>query len=497
MSSQPEADPSRVPLGEAVNVATRSLHTKLNKLVLSRLPLAMPPRADTPSVYITGLLHIAPIYITFESLWRDYIQQTSSEQTPGASPDSRLDQARTEFHVPETHYFTDATVPSERARSFKASEQVRSALIYVPVQGLERSARLRADIRNLTGWSPVEVEEQLRTIAMTGHLSVFLRHIERSVEKHPQVLLAYSWVLYMALFSGGRFIRASLENAGLSFWKELPTPVRPMMQECQKIVHAPSDDPEDGKEEIISDESHLRRTRAFTTPPPGNTRANPLAYFHFETSRDGEDLKVEFKRRLAEADALLSEKERDYVIREAVLIFENLISIISQLDLVCGTNLAGFGDNEPANMVVPFSPRLSSRFRDSIAVSKERACRAAMKREEEGSSADSEDAEAGSFEGQTSSDQVAEELREASTSPASRSRTPNSVTFEEKSAPTDTVGASGEPLSRFSFGSTDGAANTGLLIVGRRPPASKFSLSDRFLCVALIAAALAWVSIAR
>ena len=49
------------------------------------------------------------------------------------------------------------------------------------------------------------------------------------------MLLAYAWVLYMALFSGGRFIRATLESAGTDgFWhrkaSHSPTPGEQQLQ---------------------------------------------------------------------------------------------------------------------------------------------------------------------------------------------------------------------------------------------------------------------------
>jgi heme oxygenase len=349
-------------LGQTINIATRDVHTKLNKLVLARLPLAICPQIDNPSAYVTGLLHITPFYATFESEWQHYID----------NPPPGIRQTSLEFQWPQTKYILGAPVPVPDGCAV-CPERTRSVLERLRIPGLARTESLKADILALTGWEPSQLEEQLRLVASTGHLAAIVPHIEGVVRKRPHVLLAYAWVLYMALFSGGRFIRATLESAGEEFWRTTSAPVQPTMEEC---AHK-----KDGRSESTGlSTSSLLSPAPFGTRACQPSRANrsptvasrpaasdlPFQFFHFDTPRDGEELKAEFKRRLAEEERKLTAAERADVVGEARAIFAHLLLLTSQLDLVCGTETRS---SEGGSAPVPLSPR---GFRDSIAVNKGR-----------------------------------------------------------------------------------------------------------------------------
>jgi hypothetical protein len=197
----------------------------------------------------------------------------------------------------------------------------------------------------LTGWSEDVLQARLEETATTGRLGEIVSHIRRSAEKYPHVLLAYAWVLYMALFSGGRIIRATLESAGTQgFW-----------------ATDTSDD--SATKQKQTDHDH-----------------GPLEFFRFPTPEDGEDLKHEFKQRLADLGPLLTQSEREEIVREATCIFENLIVVINQLDDVCHTKLADLNTVDNSAM----SPRSAGfRIRDSVIVTRERSYRAAKRSEPE------------------------------------------------------------------------------------------------------------------
>lgn len=241
------------PLAEAVNTSTRQLHTKLNKAVIYRLSLAIPPQAADPSSYASGLLHIAPIYDTFETLWRQVLDES----------------------------------PQENVR-------VTTVLRKVHTAELERATALREDMQTLSGWSPAVLEEQLRAARRYPVLAAFLAHMEASVTAQPHVLLAYAWVFYMALFSGGRFIRGTLAHVPASAWE--------------------------------------------TKPQKGRL---PLAFFTFATPEDGDEIKMSFKQRFAEASHGLEPQEGSEVVEEARRIFEFMIDIVAELDGICNKEPAG------------------------------------------------------------------------------------------------------------------------------------------------------------
>lgn len=340
----------RRPLAEDIAAATRSVHSRLNKLIMANLPSALPPRAADPASYVCGLLHIAPIYITFEALWQNVLESAADEQCPGP-----------------------ATLPRQDSRPRSASNVSARMLfilrrLYLP--GLMRSRCLRADIRHLTGWADHIVEEHLRAAGRMGWLGEFTAHIKRAVENRPHVLLAYSYIMYMALFSGGRFVRASLESAGESFWQRTPSPVRPAFGPCEK---------RSGREALTD-----------TAPADGPPREQPnlhasadlpLRFFYFDTPTDGEDLRSEFKKLLRASDGALTDDERHDVVREAICIFDNMSLVVSQLETACshvphsdGAAAAseprgyGLANPLPSSLRNPPGPHI----RDSIAIDKRR-----------------------------------------------------------------------------------------------------------------------------
>jgi hypothetical protein len=230
-----------------------------------------------------------------------------------------------------------------------------------------RSGRLRADIRALTGWTEDVVEEQLRIAGECGRLGEFTAHIKRSIEHRPQVLIAYSYILFMALFAGGRFIRATLGAAGDSFWNDTPSPVKPSMLECSP--QSPEVSP--------------------TSDSTANELGTPLSFFRFATPEDGEDLKREFKGRLLEAETILTQQEKHDIVQESVCIFDNMELLVGQLDKICAAD----GDSQDGtsifeNLSSLMGKSVAMRLRNSVAVTKDRAARSSSRMS---SSTDSDD----------------------------------------------------------------------------------------------------------
>ncbi|KAF7862762.1 hypothetical protein EAF04_007634 [Stromatinia cepivora] len=311
--------PDRHSLSEQINIATRAVHSQLNRLILLRLPLALPPYTTNPSIYVSGILHIAPIYITFESLWQTIIDAPSlpvsleDEQTRSDCPGGRHD--------------------SLDSQASKVCSRTQSLLSHLLLPGLLRSGRLQADIRTLTGTPDHKIEEQLKAVSDNGRLAEFIAHTKKSVQTNPHVLLAYAWVLYMALFSGGRYLRASLKMAGgfEDFWDRDSSPVRPYeaTRASEPIQSSGKGYPE---QEVRP--SARRQTRSECSQM---MKKQGLQFFDFVGDEDGEDIKREFKRRIAEAEVLLTDGEKADIIKEAQAIFSFMVMMVSELDSICGS----------------------------------------------------------------------------------------------------------------------------------------------------------------
>jgi heme oxygenase len=283
-------------LAESIAAATKSAHSKLNRRILQRLPLALPTRTSDPTLYLTGMLHIAPIYITFEALWQDILDSGTF------------------------------TADGDASRTTNgASREVFTMLQQLHLPDLLRSESLRADIAAMTGWPEHIVEEQLATISSRpGQLAEFLVHMRSAVANKPHVLLSYSYIFFMALFAGGRIIRARLGLAGREFWNQT---VRPITHEQEREPCVYDLQEQDAYPEI------------------------PVRFLRFGTPSDGEDLKREFKKRLSQSEAMLTAQERQDIVQEAVCIFENMTLLMDQLDEVCGeaTGLEDIVDEGKAN----------------------------------------------------------------------------------------------------------------------------------------------------
>lgn len=99
----------------------------------------------------------------------------------------------------------------------------------------------------------------------------------------------------MALFSGGRYIRAKLRSVeGKGFWVQEYNPI-------------PAGGP---VKDVI-----------------------PLGFWDFPAAtHDGEDLKVEFKARVQDIESGLNQKEREDIIQEAVEIMTQLLGVVREID---------------------------------------------------------------------------------------------------------------------------------------------------------------------
>ncbi|RAL68407.1 hypothetical protein DID88_007138 [Monilinia fructigena] len=203
------------------------------------------------------------------------------------------------------------------SQSSKVCPRTQSLLSHLLLPGLLRSERLQADIRTLTGTPDHRIEEQLKTVSENGRLAEFIAHTKQSVQTNPHVLLAYAWVLYMALFSGGRYLRAALKTAGGSedFWDRDASPVRPY--EATRAPK-PTESPSKGLSEEEIRPSARRQTRSESSQ---TMKKDGLQFFDFVGDEDGEDIKREFKRRIAETEVQLTDSEKADIIKEAQAIF--------------------------------------------------------------------------------------------------------------------------------------------------------------------------------
>ncbi|KAK5015868.1 hypothetical protein LTR39_002382, partial [Cryomyces antarcticus] len=155
----PTPSPNALPLPAEINSATRSIHTQLNRLITSRLPLALPPHTTSPALYAHGLRHFALVYYAFEAQWTRLC-------APRGAADMLSD------HTPH-------------------AQDIRDFLADLLPPGLMRSERLRDDLSALL--DDIRVMED--TAPYPGKaVQAFAAHIEDAVSTRNYVLVAYAWV---------------------------------------------------------------------------------------------------------------------------------------------------------------------------------------------------------------------------------------------------------------------------------------------------------------
>lgn len=339
-------------LGEAIAARTRGIHARLNKSIIGRLPLALPPRASDPSTYVTGILHIAPIYLAFESLWEDFLAPGPEN---GIDPHSELVAPLLSVAETPPADTSPLSTPALHDQKLKLPVRVHSVLHALQLPGLMRGDRLKADLKALTGWSDHVVDSQLEIASRTPALANMVDHMKVEIQNKPLLLITYTYIMYMALFAGGRFIRATLESTGDEFWQTPLAPIKPTMQPC---IPTPDFQENMNEEPPTHNDSH-------------KCHRLPLSFFHFDTPHDGEDLKVEFKRRLRICEAALETKETHDVVQEATNIFEHMTSVVQQLESICEDDTSDSDAATTPGDYLHLMPLLS-RLRDSVAVAKER-----------------------------------------------------------------------------------------------------------------------------
>jgi heme oxygenase len=185
------------------------------------------------------------------------------------------------------------------SESQMATTQLSNFLAHVLPPGLERSKRLRNDLAILFGLNAVDLDVLLARFP-GSKVHEYAAHIRQVVADKPHVLVAYAWVMYMAIFSGGRWMRQQLCSAGQEFWT------------AKGVGSSPGE--------------AATRNDNLSVHNPG------LSFFDFEGDLDGEDIKAAFKLRLQDAEGLLTSSQRQDIIEEAKEIFRYSIALVEELD---------------------------------------------------------------------------------------------------------------------------------------------------------------------
>ena len=156
--------------------STRKDHRALNRLIILRLPLCLPPNADNPLVYARGIVLFGQIYYVFEQILKRGVSD----------------------NLLNIHY--------------------QRCLPY-----LLRTDRLKDDIHCMKPRFGSDAADELDSLASEAY--TFRSRIASAIAAKPHVILAYTWIMYLALFNGGQWIQKQLKSAGTGFWHDQEFPI--------------------------------------------------------------------------------------------------------------------------------------------------------------------------------------------------------------------------------------------------------------------------------
>lgn len=188
-------------------------------------------------------------------------------------------------------------------KTTEISPRVQNLLRTLYHPSLLRTTRLEHDLTLLSGQHPNS--QRLGHPSLTPLTSQIVLRLQSS----PHTLLAYAWIMYLALFNGGRWIRSQLlfPNRNTS-----------------------------------SSSSSSSSSTQFWRPrsgPDAEEEEDCLTFWKFDGDQDGEDIKTGFQTRFEVLAAeSLTEAERQDVVEEAVEIFKMCGRVVEELDLHFGVD---------------------------------------------------------------------------------------------------------------------------------------------------------------
>ncbi|KAI9726551.1 MAG: heme oxygenase [Cirrosporium novae-zelandiae] len=256
VSTTPTPEPT---LASVINTSTQHAHTKINQRITRLLPLCLPPYSSKTEIYAWGVAHFLPIYETFEEALKKYAVASG------------------------------VVGVGQGLKESEEQERIRDILRQVYIPQLLRTQRMKEDMRflKLRLATLTQIRNQSPTVQLW--LQSFQSRLE-SNKSTPLILLAYTYVLYLALFAGGRWMRKQFFDG----------------------LDLPTDSPAEDK---------YLSFWYFDPPAPDDLHASE------------DTLKDMYKVNFATVSTLLTEEEKEEVVREAGRIFDVVSGIVDELEV--------------------------------------------------------------------------------------------------------------------------------------------------------------------
>lgn len=370
------------PIAKEISAATSQFHDTLSSLIVNLMPLALPPKASSPSLYTLGILPFASIYRAFEEAFdelgrrqgqtgiepRHWPQQCrvcalrhAKDGEHGDMIDALRDlvppclrrsdrlkcdvcflRRRAEVedrreHSHETTRGAHDRTPESHPPPYSKNDERGHHISSFPLHHPFASKDLAPSSIDYDTMAEAQSRKWLKNSGLRLPASHpahdFIKHVRRTCRQKPHVLIAYTWTWYMAIFAGGRWIRSQLASAGRDrFWDKgleqgpssrpgaLPKFRLPMDVSEIKV----------GGWLLIHDHSPQYQGQLNTDSIYSSGLG--YAFLSFAGNQDGEDIKDDFIRRLSRFEDILTKDQRADIINEAKEIVSSSIAIVRAMD---------------------------------------------------------------------------------------------------------------------------------------------------------------------
>jgi hypothetical protein len=299
----------------------------LNRNITSRLPLCLPPYSPNPSIYTLGIARFADLFLNFEEIWDEIIADSPNNPALEDTWDA----------IEEAY---SRRLSSSFSSNNGGGNDILSFLRTLRPAGLIRTPRIRRDIaylRKLSSSSNNSDEKISQAAEKESEaIKAFTQHMRTTVKENPHLLIAYAWTLYMAIFSGGRWVRAQLCTAGEDFWSataSASSPAKPT---------STSTSTQQQQQQPKEKEKSSHGWGNWEDLKPYEDRG--LSLWFFPGAEDGEDIKTEFKRRLQDGEHMLTAAQRGEIVTEAQGIFDRCEALVQELDALALVSGVGGGE---------------------------------------------------------------------------------------------------------------------------------------------------------
>ena len=200
--------------------ASRNLgrHSLLDSRISRLLPEALPPRVNSPALFLLGILPFAYIFTALENEWAAFLAKPISDEHT-AQLQSALSNLRLNGLLRAERFDSDVRqIQARLEKGIEGDETDENGCKHLSSQDSATVLALRrCDVYFQT---PRNYSQMSTSMGDPSHIHVskITKRITDAARSKPHLLVAYIYVWYMAVLSGGQYLLKSIQTVESEFW---------------------------------------------------------------------------------------------------------------------------------------------------------------------------------------------------------------------------------------------------------------------------------------